>query len=117
MYLNPVKTLRKHFLNFVRYFYDPMLTYPEAIIKKWFKKSIPFLLTLFFTGLIFYLVLFGFAWIFPKFSPYIFLGDFFWQVPIIIFLLGLLRWFGEDLYIFLIKKLKGIFHVEVNVRK
>lgn len=101
MYINPVKSLKSHFLNFVRYFYDPMLPYPETLFRKWFKQFIPFLLTLFLTGLVFYLFLYGLVFIFPKLSSYIFLGKFFWQIPIIILFLGLIRWFGEDLYKFI----------------
>ena len=94
-----------------------MLPYPENLFRKWFKTFIPFLLTLFLTGLLFYLFLYGIVWIFPKSSPYIFLGESFWHIPIIILFLGLIRWFGEDLYKFIINKIKGIIHVEVNVTK
>jgi len=101
MYLNPTKTLRNSFLNFVRYFYDENLTYPEALIKKKFKAFIPFIITIFLTGVVFYLFLYGIVFIFPKSSAYIFLGTTFWHVPVIILFLGLIRWFSEDLYKFL----------------
>jgi len=101
MYLNPKESLRNSFLNFVRYFYDPLLPYPENLFRKWFKQFIPFLLTLSLTGLVFYLFLFGIVWIFPRSSSYIYLGTTYWQVPIIILFLGLIRWYGEDLYKFI----------------
>lgn len=101
MYINPVKSLKNSFLGFVRYFYDPMLPYPENLFRKWTKVLVPFIITLFLTGLVFYLFLFGLIFIFPKLSPYIFLGERFWQIPIIILFLGLIRWFGEDLYKFI----------------
>ena len=101
MYLNFKTTLRNSFLNFIRYFYDENLTYPETILRKWIKFFIPFFITIFLTGLVFYLFLYGSIWIFPRLSSYIFLGERFWQVPIIILFLGLIRWFGEDLYKFI----------------
>jgi len=101
MYINPTKTLRNSFLNFVRYFYDENLTYPETIIKKWVKVFIPFIITIFLTGLVFYLTLLGIAFIFPKTISYIFLGTTYWQIPIVILYLGLIRWFFEDLYKFI----------------
>lgn len=117
MYINPTKSLKKSFLNFVRYFYDPKLTYTEILIRKWIKQFVPFFITIFLTGLVFYIVLSGFVFIFPKSSPYIFLGTTYMYIPLVILYLGLIRWFFEDLYKFIMTKLKGIIHVEVNIRK
>ena len=117
MYLNPVKSFKNSFLNFIRYFYDENLTYPEVAVRKWVKDFVPFFITILLTGLVFYLTLSGIVFVFPKSSAFIFLGTTYWHIPIIVLYLGLIRWFGEDLYNFITNKLKGIFHVEVNVRK
>ncbi len=104
MYLNPVKSLKNSFLNFVRYFYDETLTYPEIAIRKWIKAFVPFFITILLTGLVFYLTLSGLVFVFPKVSSFIFLGTTYWHIPVIVLYLGLIRWFGEDLYNFIRRK-------------
>jgi len=104
MYINPVQGLKNSFLNFVRYFYDPKVTYTDTIIQKWIKVLIPFILDITATGFVFYLALSGLVFVFPKVSQYIFLGTVYWHIPIIILYLGLIRWFFEDLYNFIRRK-------------
>jgi len=101
MQFNPANTLKNSFINFVRYFYDDRIGYTTDLTRKWIKFIIPFLITIFFTGFVFYLFFSGLVFIFPKLSPYIFTGSEYWHIPIIIFYLGLIRWYGEDLYKFI----------------
>ena len=104
MQFNPATTLKNQFLNFVRYFYDPKLTYADTLFEKWLKQLIPLIFDIILTGFVFYLFLSGLVLVFPKLSSYIFLGTSYWHIPIIILYLGLIRWFGEDLYNFIRRK-------------
>ena len=114
MYINPTKTLRNSFLNFVRYFYDETLTYPEIMIRKWVKVFIPFIITIFLTGFVGWLFLLSILSLTP--ITWIRFGSGAWHI-LHIFQIGLIVWCSEKLYNFFIGKLKGLIHVEVNVRK
>lgn len=98
MYLNPVKSLKNSFLNFVRYFYNENFTYIDRLIENWVKKIIPFILTIFFTGFIWWLVLLSIVSLTPLSWPT--LGPGAWHI-LNIFQLGLIVWIIEDRYKFI----------------
>ena len=98
MNFNPTNTLKNSFLNFVRYFFDDKVQYTEHLTTKWIKAFVPWFFTLILTGFVFYLFISGLVFVFPKLSNYIFTGTSYWHIPVIIFYLGLIRWYGEDLY-------------------
>ncbi len=98
MNFNPTNTLKNSFINFVRYFYDPNLQYASHLKTKWIKSLIPLILDIFLNGLVYYIGFFGIVFIFPKLSPFIFLGNTFLQIISVIFLIGIIIWVFEERY-------------------
>jgi len=98
MNFNPTNTIKNSFLNFVRYFFDDQVQYTEHLTRKWIKALIPFFLNIIIAGAVFYGVIKGLVFVFPKLSTYIFTGTVLWHVPVIILSLGLIHWFFEDRY-------------------
>ncbi len=98
MSFNPTNTLKNSFIDFVRYFYDPNIQYVSHLRTKWIKELVPFVLDIILSGFVFYLVLFGIVFVFPKISAFIFLGTTYWHIPMIIFFLGIILWFFENRY-------------------
>ena len=114
MYLNPTKTLKNYFLNFIRYFYQTDLHYTDDLVRKWVKYTVPLILDIFFSGFVGWLFLLSILALTPitwfQFSS----GA--WHI-LHIFQIGLIIWVGEKLYTFFVGNLKGLIHLEVNVRK
>lgn len=108
MHLNPKLTINSWVLNFVRYFYDDKLMYTEHLAKKWIKSLIPLIIDIVLAGFVFYLFLSGIVFVFPKTSPYIFVGTTYWHIPIIIIYLGLIIWFFENRYEYLRRGYKNV---------
>ena len=95
---NPIKSLKTLLLQFIQYFYDPKVQYIDDLINQWTKSFIQLIVHILFNGLPVYLFLSGIAFIFPKSSPYIFLGSTYWHIPIILMYLGLIIWYTEKTY-------------------
>ncbi len=88
--------MKKLLLKFVRRFYDSNLTYADKLIEEWEKKSVRFIIDIIINGFVFYLVLVGLSTVFVRLSDKIYLGKEYWEVPLIILLLGIIIWFFES---------------------
>ena len=100
MPINPINTLKNSILSFVREFYDPNAAYADKIIEKWNKSFVQLVVWIIFNGLALYLVLSGISFIFPRTSSYIFIGNSYWQIPLLIIYSGIILWFAEGMYKF-----------------
>ncbi len=88
--------MKKVLLKFVRRFYNPNLTYADKLLEEWEKKSVRFIIDIIINGLVFYLVLIGLSTVFIGLSDKIYLGKTYWEIPLIIILLGVTIWFFES---------------------
>jgi len=89
---NPIKP---QLLKFIRYFYNDSLQYADQAIEKWFKAFVLFVIEIIGNGFVFWLVLLSLIYIFPISG--INLGPGAWHL-INILQLGLILWFIEGLY-------------------
>lgn len=92
---NPIKPL---ILKFVRYFYDSHLDYADQALEKWFKSYVLFIVEILTNGMVLWLVLLSIISIFSVNG--IHLGPGAWHL-LNILQLGLILWFIEGLYKFI----------------
>ncbi len=92
------KKLKYWLINFIRKYYNPKLTYIEPIIDGWVKSFVQRFILIIVNGFIFYLTLSGLVFVFPRTSPYIFIGTAYWHIPITILYLGIISWFFKGTY-------------------
>ena len=88
--------VKKYLLMFVRRFYNPELTYADALIKEWVDLLVKWIVDILFNGFIGYLALFGLTFLFPALGTVIFLGDKFWHFPFAVILIGITSWFFRE---------------------
>ncbi len=100
------KTLKYYILLFVRRFYNPNLQYADTIITKWINSFVTFFLDISLHGVVFYLTILSFIYIFPWSANYVHLGTRYW-IPVSIYALGLVYWFVTENYKWFRKGYKG----------
>ncbi len=111
--------VKKLLLKFIRRFYNPELKYIDKLIEEWLKNLVQFIVWIVFHGIMAYLALSGLIFVIPALSHYFFLGSSYWHIPIVVFYLGIMFWFIEELYKFFRKKKRSTIlleEIEKNTR-
>lgn len=97
---NGVKLLKYYILFFCRRFYGSQVKYADEIVDRWLNGLVVWLVDVFLHGFVIYLVLSGVLFVVPKSEGILFLGTRYWQVPVVMFYLGIMYWFFRSFWLF-----------------